>query len=64
MAEGPRGGRVGVEARRAVFLVGALCGTDTVANPPLYIRETRGPSCGRIDGVEAVWSHEDAIDAT
>ena len=29
-----------------------------------YSHETRGLSCGRIDGVEAVRSHEDAIAAT
>ena len=30
----------------------------------LYIHETRGLLCGHIDGVEAMWSHEDAIAAT
>ena len=37
---------------------------DTVARLPLYIHETRGLSCGRIDCVEAVRHRVDAIDAT
>jgi hypothetical protein len=30
---------------------------------PRFSRETRRPSCGHVDGVEATSSHEDAIDA-
>ena len=30
----------------------------------VYIHETRRRSDGHIDGVEAMWSHEDAIAAT
>ena len=36
---------------------------DTVAKPRLFVRETRGLSCGRVDAVEAVRYRADAIDA-
>ena len=37
---------------------------DAVTKLSLYIHETRRLSDGHDDGVEAMWSHEDAIDAT
>ena len=40
-----------------------LCATDTVAKLPLYIHEARRLSCGRVEGVEAVRHHVDAVDA-
>ena len=33
-------------------------------HPSLFIFETRGLSCGRVDAVEAMWAHEDAIAST
>jgi hypothetical protein len=41
-----------------------LRGNDTVAKLPRLPHETQRFSCGRVDGVEALWSHEDAVDAT
>ena len=41
-----------------------LCGTDTVAKLPRLPHETRRLSCGRVEGVEAVRHHVDAVDAT
>ena len=50
------------ELHRAVLE--ALCGMDTVATLSPCARETRRLSCNHIEVVEAVWSHEHAIDAT
>ena len=43
---------------------GSLCGNGTVAKRPRLSHEARGRSGGRVDDVEAVQSHEDAIAST
>ena len=48
----------------AVAMHEVLCGNDTVTKRPRLSHAARRLSCGRIDGVEAVRSHEDAIAAT
>ena len=57
--------RTRMDPRRLVALAAdVLCGTYTIAKPSPCTRETRRLSWDRVDGVEAVRSHEDAIDAT
>ena len=41
-----------------------LCGTDSVAKLSPFTHEARRLSDGHVDDVEAMRSHEDAIDAT
>ena len=41
-----------------------LRGNDTVAKLSQLPHETQRFSCGRVDGVEAVWHRDGAVDAT
>ena len=46
------------------FFFRFLCGTDSVAKLSPFTHEVRRLSDGHVDDVEAMRSHEDAIDAT
>ena len=50
--------------RHALSIVPSPAWHDSVPKLPLYMHATRRLSDGHVDGVEATWSHEDAIDAT
>ena len=48
----------------AAVALSFLRGNDTVAKLSQLPHETQRFSCGRVDGVEAVWHRDGAVDAT